>query len=99
MPSPLRCFLEFAYAFRLSASIRKEAREHPCCVLIYMNSYIFQIYFSSSIFLVKHISNMLFYMFDVIIGRTTWSSQIRTHIYTKIHTHKNNKRGGVEGGG
>jgi len=33
--------LEFAYEFRLSVSI---ASEHPFCVLIYMNSYIFHTY-------------------------------------------------------
>ena len=32
---------EFAYVFRLSVSMRKVAGEHPFCVLIYMNSYIF----------------------------------------------------------
>jgi len=37
--------LEFAYVFRLSVSKRKVPSEHPFCVLIYMNSYIFQIYF------------------------------------------------------
>jgi len=34
-------------------------------------------------FLVKHISNILFYMLDVIIG----NGQTRTHMHTKIHTH------------
>jgi len=43
-------FLEFAYAFRLSVSMRKVASKHPFCVLIYMNSYIFQIYFIYFIF-------------------------------------------------
>ena len=37
--------LKFAYAFRLSVSMRKVASEHPFCVLIYMNSYIFQIFY------------------------------------------------------
>ena len=36
---------EFAYVFRLSVSMRKVAGEHPFCVLIYMNSYIFHICF------------------------------------------------------
>jgi len=31
-------FLEFAYVFRLSVSIRKVASEHPFCTLMYMNS-------------------------------------------------------------
>ena len=38
LPSP-PCFCsEFAYVFRLSVSMRKDAGEHPSCVLIYMNS-------------------------------------------------------------
>jgi len=44
------CF-EFAYVFRLSVSMRKVATEHPFCVLMYMNSYIFEIYFTLFIFL------------------------------------------------
>jgi len=51
LPSPPYFFSEFAYVFRLSASIRKVASEHPFCVLIYMNSYIFHINFILSIFL------------------------------------------------
>ena len=38
-------------------------------------------------FLVKHISNISFYMLDVIIGRHTWNCKICTHIHTKMHTH------------
>jgi len=34
---------EFAQVFRLSVSIRKVGGEHPFCVLIYMNSYMFHI--------------------------------------------------------
>jgi len=37
--------LEFAYVVWLSVSMRKVAGEHPFCVLIYTNSYIFHIYF------------------------------------------------------
>ena len=36
---------EFVQVFRLSVSMRKVGGEHPFCVLIYMNSYIFHIYF------------------------------------------------------
>ena len=43
--------LEFDYVFRLSVSMRKIASERPFCVLIYMNSYIFHIYFNLFIFL------------------------------------------------
>jgi len=38
-------------------------------------------------FFVKHISDIWFYMVDIIIGRRTWNCQVRTHIHTKIHTH------------
>jgi len=37
--------LEFAFVFRLSVSIRKVDSKHPFYVLIYMNSFIFHIYF------------------------------------------------------
>jgi len=43
--------LKFAYVFRLSVSIRKVASEHPFCVLIFMNSYIFRISFIVFLFL------------------------------------------------
>jgi len=85
--------LEFAHVFWLSVLMRKVASEHPFCVLINMNSYISHL-FSLIYFLVKQISNILFYMIDVIIGRHTWNCQVRTHMYTKIqahthtHTHK-----------
>jgi len=36
---------EFAHVFRLSVSMRIVAGAHPFRVLIYMNSYIFHIYF------------------------------------------------------
>ena len=36
---------EFAYVLWLSVSMRKVAGKHPFCVLIYMNCYIFHIYF------------------------------------------------------
>ena len=39
------CFLNNLLIFRLSVSISKVAGEHPFCVLIFMNSYIFHIYF------------------------------------------------------
>jgi len=43
--------LEFAYVFRFLVSIRKVASEHLLCVLIYMNSCIFQIDFILIVFL------------------------------------------------
>jgi len=36
--------IELAYVFQRSVSMRKVASEHPFCVLIHMNSYIFHIY-------------------------------------------------------
>jgi len=36
--------LELAYVLRLSVSMKKIASEHPFCVLIYMNSFIYHIY-------------------------------------------------------
>ena len=42
---------EFANVFWLSVSMRKVAGEHPFCVLIYMNSYIFRNYFILFIYL------------------------------------------------
>jgi len=43
--------MEFSYVFRLSVSMRKVASEHLFCILIYMNSYVFHIYFILFIFL------------------------------------------------
>jgi len=48
--------LNFAYVFWLSVLMRKVASEHPFCVLIYMNSSTFHIYFI--LFIVKHIFNI-----------------------------------------
>jgi len=57
---------EFAYVFRLSVSMRKVAGEHPFCVLIYINFYIFHICFILFILLSYLIFD--FVCFDVIIG-------------------------------
>jgi len=38
------------------------------------------------------ISNILFCMLDVIIGRHTWNCQIRTHIHTEIRTHTHTQK-------
>jgi len=53
LPSPPchKFCLEFAYVFRLSVSMRKVASEHLFCILIYMNSYIFHIFFILFVFL------------------------------------------------
>jgi len=42
LPSP-PWFVQNLQVFRLSVSMRKVGGEHPFCVLIYMNSYMFQI--------------------------------------------------------
>ena len=51
LPSLPTVLLEFTYVFRLFFSIRKVASEHLFCVLRYLNSYIFHIYFILFIFL------------------------------------------------
>ena len=79
LPSP-PFFLEFTYVFRLSVSTRKVASEYPFCVLIYMNSYIFHIYFILFIFL----------------SNTYLIFNIRRYAHTHPHTHtkKGKKKGG-----
>ena len=66
-----RChvFVEFDYVFRPSVSIRKVASEHPFYVLIYVNSYVFHIYFILSIYL----SNTYLIFVDI-IGAHLWQS-------------------------
>ena len=89
--------LEFAYVFRLSVSMRKVASEHPFCVLICMNSYIFHIYCVLFIFL----SNK-YLVFDRICmtlsladthgiakyARTNIRRYRDTHTHTHTHKHK-----------
>jgi len=67
--------------------MRKVASKHPFCVLIYMNSYMFRICFILFIFLVKHISNIRFYMLDVIIFDTHGIAKY-SRIYIRRYTHK-----------
>jgi len=101
--------LRFAYVFRLSVSMRKVACKHLFCVHIHIYEFLHISHlFHFIYFLEKHISNIWFYMLDIIISRHTWNSQIRKHIHTEIqththpHTHKKNKKkewGGKTGGG
>jgi len=77
--------------------MRKVASEHSFCVLINVKSCIFHICFIFIYFIV--ISNILFCMLDVIIGRHTWNCQIRTHIHTGYtHTRTHTKKGKKEVG-
>jgi len=96
-------FFWFTYAFRLSASIRKEANENAM-LLIYMHSHIFHIHFILFIFLSNTYLRFNFHMLDVpthmdLIAVTTRgkSGQIRIHMHTKIHTQKE-KEVGKKGG-
>jgi len=85
--------LEFAYVFRLSVSIRKVASEHPFCVLIYMNSYIFQIYFILFIFLSNTYLIFDFICLTLVLADThVIAKYARTYSRRYTHTHKQNKK-------
>ena len=89
--------LESTYVFRLSVSIRKDVREYPFCVRIYMNSCIFHICFNLCIFLSNTylIFNSLYaYLWPMF---KEWPKH--THMHTKIHTQKRKtkKVGGKKG--
>ena len=64
------------YVFRLSVSMRKVAGQHPFCVLIYMNSYIFHIYFILSISL-SHVTPVAGLIFEAKIERCFLESFFR----------------------
>jgi len=79
----LMYFLEFANVFRT----RKIVSKHSFCVLMYMNSYIFHIYFILFIFL----SNT-YLIFDCICLTFLWPTHIElpnthAHVYEGTHTH------------
>ena len=82
-------YSDFAYVFRLSVSMRRVAGEHPFCVLIYMNSYIFHNYFILFILL----SNTYHIIFDFICLTLSLADThgiakyARTHIRRYTHTH------------
>jgi len=71
--------------------MRKVASEHPFCVLIYINSYIFHIYFILFIFLQN-----TYLIFDVIslilslAGTHGIAKYARTYIRRCTHTHTKN---------
>ena len=84
---------EFAYVFRLSVSMRKLASEHPFCVLIYMKSYIFRIYFILFIFLSNTYLILNFICFTLSLTDTHGIANykcIRT--YTHTHTPKKSRQ-------
>jgi len=94
-------FSEFAHVFRLSVSMGKVAGEHPFCVLIHMNSYIFHICFILFILL----SYLIFDFVCVTLSSADTHgiakyarSYIRdTHTHTHTHTKSRNirkKKGG-----
>ena len=53
LPSPLYIFKAFTYVVRHSVSVREVDSEYPFYMLIYMNFYVFHIYFILFIFLSK----------------------------------------------
>jgi len=72
---------KFIYVFQLSVSMRKVAGEHPFCVLIYMNSYVF-IFISFYVFYC-HIKYLILY---------AWCYHWPTHMElpnTHAHTYGN----------
>jgi len=88
------CF-QFAYVFWLSVSMRKVGSGHPFCVLIYMNSYMFHIYFIRRFTFTSFI--LLSYLIFDFVCLTLTSADIhgiakyaRTYIqrYTHMHTQK-----------
>jgi len=92
---------KFAYVFRLSVSIRKVASEYPFCVLIYMNSYIFHIYFILFIFLSSTMEYLIFDFTCLTLSLADThgiAKYARTYIrrYTYAHTKSKNHVGKVE---
>jgi len=83
---------EFAYVFQLSVSMRKVAGEHLFCVtvlrLIYMNSYVFCIYFILFVLLSYLIFDFVCLMLPL-AGTHGIAKYARTYIqrYTHTHTH------------
>ena len=82
---------EFAQVFRLSVSMRKVAGEHPFCVLIHKNSYIFHICFILFILL----SYLIFdFVCLTLLSADTHgiAKYARTYIRdTHTHAHTHNK--------
>ena len=81
---------EFAYVFRLSVSMRKVASEYPFCVLIYMNSYVFDIYFIHLFYC--HISYFILYAW-----RYHWPTYMElpnthAHTYRDVQTHTHTQK-------
>jgi len=90
---------EFAYVFRLSVSMRKVADEHPFCVLIYMNSYIFHICFILFILLSYLIFDFVCLTLSL-VNTHGIAKYVRTYIgrytHTHAHTKKKNRKGKQE---
>jgi len=85
--------LEFAYVFWLSVLIRKVASEHPFCVLIYMNSYMFHIYLVVFFFLSNTYLIFDFICLTLSLADTNGSAKYaRTYIRRYTHTHTYTKK-------
>ena len=65
--------------------------EHPFCVLTHMHEFLYFPHNSIYFFLVKHVSNMWFYMLDVIIGWHTWNCQTSTQQKKKSRKKRKEK--------
>jgi len=84
--------------------MRHVASEHPFCVLIYMNSYIFHIYFISFISL-----SIAYLVFDVICLTLSLADahgiakyahiHTETHTHTHTHTHSHTKKRSIKSRG
>jgi len=84
-------FSEFAYAFRLSVSMRKVAGKHPFCVLIYMNFYIFHIYsilFISLSYLIFDFVCLTLSLADTHGIAKYTRTYIQRYTHTRTHTKK-----------
>ena len=83
-PSPAitTMFCSFAYVFRLSVSMRKVAGEHPFCVLIHMNSYVFHIYFTEFISLSYVIFDFVYLTLSLMIFHTQYNQTYLNYMYS-----------------
>jgi len=74
-------------------SIRKVASEHPFCVLIYVNSYIFQICFILFIFLSNKYPLFIFVcLMSALTDTHEMAKFFCTYIRRNTHTKKNRKK-------
>ena len=86
--SPPPCFVQNLIMYFGFLSRWERLLANICSVYSYTWILVYFTFISFCLFSCKHISNIWFYMLNVIIGRHTWNCQIRTRIYTKIQTHR-----------